>query len=90
MQLKIILSINICLWSIKDSANVWYLSYLFILDKSVSDSYKNQEMCNKAVDNYPHSLEFVPECYKTQKMCDKAVDKHPTTIKYVPDSYNSA
>ena len=77
--------------SIKDSVNVWYLSYLlFILDKSVSDSYKNQEMCNKAVDNYPHSLEFVPECYKTQKMCDKAVDKHPTTIKYVPDSYNSA
>ena len=63
---------------------------LFILDKSVSDSYKNQEMCNKAVDNYPHSLEFVPECYKTQKMCDKAVEKHPTTIKYVPDSYNSA
>ena len=47
-------------------------------------------MCNKAVDNYPHSLEFIPECYKTQKMCDKAVDKHPTTIKYVPDSYNSA
>ena len=47
-------------------------------------------MCNKAVDNYPHSLEFVPEFYKTQKMCDKAVEKHPTTIKYVPDSYNSA
>ena len=27
-------------------------------------------MCNKAVGNYPHTLEFVPECYKTQKMCD--------------------
>ena len=24
--------------------------------KSVSDSYKNQEMYNKAVDNYPHAL----------------------------------
>ena len=24
-------------------------------------------MCNKAVDNYPHALEFVPEFYKTQK-----------------------
>ena len=26
--------------------------------------------CNNAVDNYPHALEFVPECYKTPKMCD--------------------
>ena len=24
--------------------------------KSVSDCYKNQEMYNKAVDNYPHAL----------------------------------
>ena len=24
-------------------------------------------MCNQAVDNYAHALEFVPECYKTQK-----------------------
>ena len=29
--------------------------------KSVPDCYKYQEMCNKAVDNYPHALEFVPE-----------------------------
>ena len=35
--------------------------------KSVSECYKNQEMCNKTVDNYAHALEFVPECYKTQK-----------------------
>ena len=35
--------------------------------KSYHDCYKNQEMCIKAVDNYPHALEFVPECYKTQK-----------------------
>ena len=35
--------------------------------KSVPDYNKNQEMCNKAVDNYPHALEFVPECYKTKK-----------------------
>ena len=24
--------------------------------KSVPDCYKNQEMCTKAVDNYPHAL----------------------------------
>ena len=26
--------------------------------KYVPDCYKNQEMCNKAVENYPHALEF--------------------------------
>ena len=35
--------------------------------KSVPECYKNQEVCNKAVDNYPHALEFVLECCKTQK-----------------------
>ena len=35
--------------------------------KSVPDCCKNQELCNKAVDNYPHALESVPESYKTQK-----------------------
>ena len=39
-------------------------------------------MCGKAVDSYPHALEFVPECYKTQKMCDKAADTYPSMIKY--------
>ena len=48
--------------------------------KSVIDYYKNQEMCNKVVDNYPYALEFVPGCFKTQIMCDKAVDTHPTAI----------
>ena len=30
--------------------------------KSVRDCYKNQKMCDKAVDNYPQALYFVPEC----------------------------
>ena len=38
--------------------------------KSFPDCYKNQEMCNRAVDNYPHAFEFVPECSMTQEMCD--------------------
>ena len=41
-------------------------------------------MCNKAIDNYPHALEFVSECCK---MCDKTVDTHPPSIKYVPECY---
>ena len=39
--------------------------------KSVPDCYKNQEMCNKAVDIYPYALEFVLECDKSQKECIK-------------------
>ena len=34
--------------------------------KSTTDCYKDQEISDKAVENYPHALEFVPECYKTQ------------------------
>ena len=30
--------------------------------KFVLYCYKNQGMCNKSVENYPHALEFVPEC----------------------------
>ena len=38
-------------------------------------------MPDKAVYNYPHALEFLPECYKTQKICNKAVDTYTSTIK---------
>ena len=41
--------------------------------KSVPDCYKDQEMRNDAVDNYPNALEFLSESYKTQKMWDKAI-----------------
>ena len=30
--------------------------------KSVADCYKSQEMCHKAVHNYPQEKEFIPEC----------------------------
>ena len=40
-------------------------------------------MRTKAIDNYPHALEFVPEFYKIQKMCDKAVNTYPSTIKFI-------
>ena len=36
----------------------------------VPDCYKDQNMYNKSVDNYPHALRSVPDCYKTQKVCD--------------------
>ena len=55
----------------------------------VPDCYKNQEICNKVVDNYLFALKFFPECYKTQKMCDKAVDTHLSTIQFVPECYKT-
>ena len=56
---------------------------------NVPDCYKNQETCNRAVDKYPHALEFIPEYYKTQEMCDKAVGTNPSTIKFVPECYKT-
>ena len=44
-------------------------------------------MCIKEVDNYPHTLEFVPESYKTQKICDKVVNTYPSTMKFVPECF---
>ena len=43
-----------------------------ILD-SVSDCCKNQQMCHKAVNTHPSTIQFVPECYKTQEISDKTV-----------------
>ena len=34
----------------------------------VSDCYKNQIMCDKAVDNYPCALEFVLDCFNTHNV----------------------
>ena len=44
---------------------------------------------NKAVDNYPNSLDVLPECYKTQNVCDKAVDSPLSAIQFVSE-YNKA
>ena len=46
-------------------------------------------MCNKAVDNYLHALEFVSECYKTKKMCDIAADSYLSKIQFVPECYKT-
>ena len=40
-------------------------------------------MCDKAVDNYPDTLEFALECFKAQKMFDKAVNTYLSTTEYL-------
>ena len=46
-------------------------------------------MCNIAIDNYSHALEFILKCYKTQKMYDKAVDTYPSTIKFTSECHKT-
>ena len=53
--------------------------------ESVPGCYKNQEMSNKAVDNYSHALKFVHNSYITQAICDKTVNTHSSTIQFVPE-----
>ena len=46
-------------------------------------------MCNKAVDDYPNALEFVPECNETKKLCDKAVDTYHSKIKFISKCFTT-
>ena len=45
-------------------------------------------MCYKAVDDYAHALEFIPDWYKIQK-CNKAVDTCPCAIQFVLECYKT-
>ena len=38
-------------------------------------------MCDKAVNNYSHVLEFVQNYYNTRKLCTKVVDIYLSAIK---------
>ena len=42
-------------------------------------------MCDNAVDNYVHPLEFVPDCYWTRKMFNKAVNTLFSAKHFVPE-----
>ena len=46
-------------------------------------------MCNKVVDNYPHTLEFVPDCYIAQECMIKLSILTFSTIKFVPEYYKT-
>ena len=46
-------------------------------------------MCNKAVDNDSHALEFVPDCCMTQEMRDKIVNTHFSAIEFIPEYYKT-
>ena len=55
----------------------------------IPDHLKDQNICNKAFDDFTHALGSVPNCYKTQKMCDKAFSIYPSTIQFLPDQFKT-
>ena len=46
-------------------------------------------MCERAVENEPYNLKFVPDHFKMQGICDKAVTDDPRTLLFVPDWFVS-
>ena len=54
----------------------------------VSDRYKTQKMCIRAVNICSLVSDSVPDRYKTEVICIRAVDDNSSTIKYVSDPTN--
>ena len=46
-------------------------------------------MWDKAVDTYPSTIKFVPECFMTQEMGDKAVNRYYFVFNSIYDRYKS-
>ena len=42
-------------------------------------------MCERAIEDEPETLEFVPDHFKAQEMCNKAVEEDPCALEFVPD-----
>ena len=55
----------------------------------ISDCYKDQNMCKKAVDNYVYALGSAPDCYKNQKCVIKL--SVFTLLRYIffPDQFKT-
>ena len=54
--------------------------------EDISDHFKTQGMCEKAVEKVSRMLEYVPDHLKTQTMCEKAVEDEPDNLEFVPDN----
>ena len=53
------------------------------------DHFKTQEMCIKAVEGEPETLEYVPDHLKTEEMCKEVVRREPYGLLYVPDHFKT-
>ena len=54
---------------------------LSLLIRYVSNQYKTQQMCDKAISEYDGILKSVPDCYKNQEMLNKPVDNYPPCFR---------
>ena len=54
--------------------------------KIVSDVFKTQKICIKALELDPWSFKYVPDNLKTWGVFEKAVDIEPWLLVYVPDN----
>ena len=46
-------------------------------------------MCERAVEDEPEALEYVPDNLKTHMMCEKAIENEPYNLKVVPDHFKT-
>ena len=46
----------------------------------VSNQYKTQKMCDKAVVENGGTLKFVPDSYKNQNMCNQSADDYADAL----------
>ena len=46
-------------------------------------------MCEKAVNIYDSTIQFVPDCYTTQKICEKVICEDPFMLVNDPDRYKT-
>ena len=53
----------------------------------VTDCFKTEEMCIKALEVDPTSLYDIPDNLKTEEMCNKAVEVDPFLLQFVPDRF---
>ena len=49
--------------------------------------YKTEEVCYKAVNTSPFTIQFVLKFYKTQEVCDRVIPKEYFILKYYLDKY---
>ena len=50
------------------------------MTSQISDNFKTQEMCDKAVGKDTWSQAEMPDHFEIQEMCNKAVKKNPMFI----------
>ena len=46
-------------------------------------------MCNKAVNTYDSTIQFVSDCYKSQEVCDKASSRCFLAFVFILDRYKT-